>query len=141
MSAGRQLSESLLLMALAAAPIDGIDEGHVETAALALYVNGALAGELEVRFEEGIARSDEVIAALFTSYGYGFVERAGCKWRLTNSGRSMLHQAGFEVSAETKSIVEETLDATADEALHEIGELLSSQYAMMAAADGEPVRI
>src|SRR2546421_11422527 len=102
MPANRALAELPLLEALAAAPAGGIAEGHVEAAALALYAQGALGapGQLEVAFDDGLPRCDQLIEALFSAYGQGLVEREGATWRLSARGRLALERVGLEPTAE-----------------------------------------
>jgi hypothetical protein len=128
---------------MTAAPEAGVGEGYVESVVLALHVNGALAAptELEIDIDDGVARCDQIVEALFVLYGRGLVERSGSKWRLSNAGRSFVKEAGVRPSDEASAIIDEALATPAEELMPRIAEALSSRYAMMAAANGESVRV
>lgn len=143
MPANHEPAELSLLETLAAAPDEAIADGYVEAAALTLYAHDLLTepSELAIRFDDGVPRCDELARALFAAYGRGLVERSGLSWRLADGGRTALEGVGVEPTTEARVILAETLEMPATEVLVEVAESLSSRYAMIAAGNGQPVRV
>ncbi len=143
MLANPEAVELSLLEALAAAPSEGVPEGRVEAMTLALYADRALRTsiELEVDVDDCVPHCDQLAHALFTAYGRGLVERAGAKWRLGPIGQATLERAGLTPTAAAKTVAAEALAMPVAEVLTEVAEKLSSRYAMIAAGDGQPVRV